>query len=228
MQCTINSMEKRKIIEHKKREIKYTCFTCFSENATQNRKMWYKSNQSNIQLQVKYRFRSCNELEWLLDFIDSAIVTFLHTSIIKRPQTIIKPGIQRQIINFILVFNYLLLACNKTALPWHVWHAEVTRLLPSSEDCLFVQSINTFSWERKKTTNTMLCRLALIFRMAVRLRVTEMEWCHVVVVLFDARHEIGRDGVCEHATDLISQCRLCLSDSRLYRSGNALSQITRH
>ncbi len=37
----------------------------------------------------------------------------------------------------------------------------------------------------------MLCRLALIFRMVVRLRVTEMEWCLVVVVLFDAWHEIG-------------------------------------
>lgn len=74
----------------------------------------------------------------------------------------------------------------------------------------------------------MLCRLALIFRMAVRLRVTEMEWCLAVVVLFDAWHEIGRDGVCEHAIDLISQCRLCLSDGRLYRGGNVLSQITRH
>ncbi len=50
----------------------------------------------------------------------------------------------------------------------------------------------------------------------------------MVVVLFDAWHEIGRDGVCEYATDLISQCQLCLSDSRLYRSGNVLSQITRH
>lgn len=74
----------------------------------------------------------------------------------------------------------------------------------------------------------MLCRLALIFRTAVRLRVTEMEWCLVVVVLFDAWHEIGRDGVCEHAIDLISQSWLCLSDGRLYRGGNVLSQIMRH
>lgn len=59
--------------------------------------------------------------------------------------------------------------------------------------------------------------LALIFRMVVRLQVTEMEWCLAVVVLFDAWREIGRDGVCEHATDLISQRRLCHSDGRLYQ-----------
>lgn len=44
-----------------------------------------------------------------------------------------------------------------------------------------------------------------------------MEWCLAVAVLFDAWREIGRDGVCEHATDLISQCRLSRSDGRLYR-----------
>lgn len=43
-----------------------------------------------------------------------------------------------------------MLACNKTGPPWHVWHAQVSRLSPSWEDCLFVQSINTFSWEREK------------------------------------------------------------------------------
>lgn len=35
MQCTINSMEKRKKNVIQKREIKYICFTCFSGNATQ-------------------------------------------------------------------------------------------------------------------------------------------------------------------------------------------------
>lgn len=74
----------------------------------------------------------------------------------------------------------------------------------------------------------MLCHLALIFRMAVRLQVTEMEWCLVVIMLFDAWHEIGRDGVCEHAIDLISQCRLCHSDGKLYRGGNVMSRITIH
>lgn len=114
---------------------------------------------------------------------------------------------------------YLLLACNKRGPPSHVWHARVSRLSPSGDDCLFAQSINTFSGGKK--TNKTLCRLALIFTMVVRLRVTEIECCLAVAVPFDACREIGRDGMRERTADLISQCRFFIG------CGNARGGIAR-